>query len=743
MHPDNSASSQQTPTILGVLLLTLLFWEWLRPLPILTETDSITPFMLFFACILLINGLRTPRWAKLPLGVLFLALLIHSYFFTTSFFSLDWLHVIWKQVIHSMILLFEWDFDHHSSVIKTISFMLVIWIAASYLYSSVIRRGNGISFLITTVVLLAVLDTFSPYQSAMPIVRTLIFGFGLLTLIHISKVMREIRGGERGESSAFPYGWVVISFVAVAVLSYTAYLIPKAGPSWPDPVRFLQGYHQSLQSGEGVGIQRVGYSSTDERLGGPFVQDEQIVFLAETEQQHYWRGESKDTYTGKGWIQSEQDELLLIADEQGVFSLEFQLYEGVNVEKIQTYVHYVNKYSHAFIPGDPAQIEFFPNSEHSKVQLESGLVQAWRDDGPIALDGYNISSYHPTFSTKALLEADLTSANSPIPLQLRNRYTQLPDSLPERVIKLAQEVVEGAETDYEKVKRVERFFRNNGYEYDTENVAYPSEDQDYVDQFLFETMIGYCDNFSTAMVVMLRAVNIPARWVKGFTFGEIIESEDDQQLIQTRVRNRNAHSWVEVYFPKIGWVPFEPTISFGNPYTFERDDLVSDTDQENTPNLDHLEHEMDDSFIDLEEFLFEHDEYWSGGDEPTSSPWMKVVVALGLLMLSVLGFIIIFRRQLILAWALVKYKETNIHNLIVIYEWLIQYFGRFVRKRKPYETLREYVLTLEETAQSEEWVDFTRYYEELRYHDQAKKRNVERAHGIWKRLMKKLQSQRR
>src|SRR5699024_5636170 len=98
-------------------------------------------------------------------------------------------------------------------------------------------------------------------------------------------------------------------------------------------------------------------------------------------------------------------------------------------------------------------------------------------------------------------------------------------------------------------------------------IPYPEAEQDYVDQFLFDTQLGYCDNYSTSMVVMLRTLNIPARWVKGFTGGQQIDdtlaNANDSHHVYT-ITNANAHSWVEVYFPNIGWVPFEPTQGFSN-----------------------------------------------------------------------------------------------------------------------------------------------------------------------------------
>ena len=121
---------------------------------------------------------------------------------------------------------------------------------------------------------------------------------------------------------------------------------------------------------------------------------------------------------------------------------------------------------------------------------------------------------------------------------------------------LAVNVTKKAGNAYDKARAIETYFQSSGYTYTTKDVAIPDDDEDYVDQFLFETKFGYCDNFSTAMVVMLRALDIPARWVKGFVTGDAIDSTTYE------ITNNEAHSWVEVYLVGIGWVPFEPTIGF-------------------------------------------------------------------------------------------------------------------------------------------------------------------------------------
>src|SRR5204862_7001496 len=78
--------------------------------------------------------------------------------------------------------------------------------------------------------------------------------------------------------------------------------------------------------------------------------------------------------------------------------------------------------------------------------------------------------------------------------------------------------------------------------------------RDWVDYMLFESRDGYCDYYASAMAVMLRAVNIPARVVSGFAPGDRDAAQD---LVV--VKESHAHSWTEAYFPHYGWINFEPS----------------------------------------------------------------------------------------------------------------------------------------------------------------------------------------
>jgi transglutaminase-like putative cysteine protease len=127
----------------------------------------------------------------------------------------------------------------------------------------------------------------------------------------------------------------------------------------------------------------------------------------------------------------------------------------------------------------------------------------------------------------------------------------LQDSPYERLYQLATSIAATARSPFDYVQKVlERV--QQGAEYDESPPAsrYP------LASFLFDTKAGYCQQFSGTMALMLRMGGVPARVASGFSPGSF--NRDRKEYI---VRDTDAHSWVEAYFPKIGWVTFDPTPS--------------------------------------------------------------------------------------------------------------------------------------------------------------------------------------
>lgn len=153
-------------------------------------------------------------------------------------------------------------------------------------------------------------------------------------------------------------------------------------------------------------------------------------------------------------------------------------------------------------------------------------------------------------------DAMLRTAPAQLP-KWTNRYTQLPDGITQRTADLAQQLAKGTTNEYDYAAAVEKYLRDN-YAYQ-EKVSLPPLDRDVTDYFLFQSKQGYGEYFSTAMLVLLRLNGVPAREVVGYLPGALAT---DGRLVSLE---NQAHAWVEVYFPRYGWITFDPTPRPGVP----------------------------------------------------------------------------------------------------------------------------------------------------------------------------------
>ena len=156
-----------------------------------------------------------------------------------------------------------------------------------------------------------------------------------------------------------------------------------------------------------------------------------------------------------------------------------------------------------------------------------------------------------------------------------NLYIGVPNA---RILELTRRIVnEGeARNPYDRAKAIERWLRQNiAY---NESISAPPPNVDAVEWVLFDVREGYCTYFATSMILMLRHLGIPARLAAGFSQGEY-----DAGSGAYIVREREAHTWVEVYFPGYGWIEFEPT-SAQAPIHREGDELAQEEEEPLNPN---------------------------------------------------------------------------------------------------------------------------------------------------------------
>ena len=151
----------------------------------------------------------------------------------------------------------------------------------------------------------------------------------------------------------------------------------------------------------------------------------------------------------------------------------------------------------------------------------------------------------------------LRNTQGPDPLRIANYYYFMYPNELGRIRQLARRLTEPHVSRYDKVSAIVSHLQNN-FKYTTAvgdlYDEYKDSNYDPNEVFLFMIKAGHCEFFASAMTLMCQSVGIPARLVSGFASPEYNESGD-----YFLVRGSDAHAWVEVYFPNVGFVAFDPT----------------------------------------------------------------------------------------------------------------------------------------------------------------------------------------
>jgi protein-glutamine gamma-glutamyltransferase len=163
-----------------------------------------------------------------------------------------------------------------------------------------------------------------------------------------------------------------------------------------------------------------------------------------------------------------------------------------------------------------------------------------------------ISRYEATSNIATALPDELRMAGRNYPTAIGKSYLHFPELDP-RVPQLAAQISGSAKNNYDKAAAVEHYLRTRfGYTLELPQTS----PKDPIANFLFDRKQGHCEYFASSMAVMLRTLGIPARVVTGF------RSDEFNDLTESYViRAKDAHAWVEAYFPGYGWQTFDPTPS--------------------------------------------------------------------------------------------------------------------------------------------------------------------------------------
>jgi transglutaminase-like putative cysteine protease len=281
----------------------------------------------------------------------------------------------------------------------------------------------------------------------------------------------------------------------------------------------------------------------------------QVRYTVEADESQYWQTASYDRYTGDGWVRT---------GDSDPYSGRLRAPPGASRELTQT----VTVESSVTVMPAAWKPVSVSDSVASRVQVtQQGFLSPAVTLRPG--EQYTVESRVPRYTTE-----QLRRAGTDYPEEIRTQYLQLPEDTSTRVRERAAEIAGGQDSPYDKAVAIETWLEENK----RYSLTVERPEGDITESFLFEMDAGYCTYYATAMVTLLRAQGVPARFAVGYTPGQQV---DDDEYV---VRGLDSHAWVEVYFPDVGWVRFDPTPA-GPRETAERTRLT-DARQNGEENVD-------------------------------------------------------------------------------------------------------------------------------------------------------------
>lgn len=252
----------------------------------------------------------------------------------------------------------------------------------------------------------------------------------------------------------------------------------------------------------------------------------------------YWRGVALDTFDNQSWSKSNPrgSEPYMKGDRE-LIQVDFAT--GRDNLAVQTI--YLE-------PLDTPVLFGLPRI----VAVQTHLPVVYKDhDGSISSSRTSERISYRVLSDRAVPPVEKLRADNQPYSAAATDYLALPADFDPKIADLAATVTAGKKTRYDKARAVESYLQTN-FGYTLEQKA---GGQQPLSDFLFNVKQGHCEYFATAMATMLRTQGIATRVVNGFHQGDY----NDTAGVYV-VRQKNAHSWVEVYFPhENAWIKFDPT----------------------------------------------------------------------------------------------------------------------------------------------------------------------------------------
>jgi len=358
-----------------------------------------------------------------------------------------------------------------------------------------------------------------------------------LTFIHLSGHTRNIPHINRHAMRWAFYGLACTGIFALAL----APVVQNIGG------RYLMEQVMGIRlNAPGIASSQTPQTSVQEVGLGPVFLDDRPILKVRMDRRVFMRQETLDSYTGTGW----ESRSIYSRDhpvENGRLSLE-GLWSKPTMppaEIVEQDIEILNDW-HRNLHYGAEPFEIYIDRPTLSLNWISGTISVERDIGPGTR--YSVRSLVIPNTPEALRQA-----SSDFPWRVQLYYTTIPQKMRSvRLQRLVYELTYDKENLYERVMALKRYIAAQ-CAYNLKAEAFP-RNQDVVDYFIFEGREGYCDAFATALAVMCRYAEIPARVARGF-----LPRVTDAQTHEWILRDADRHLWTEVFFPGIGWVAFDAT----------------------------------------------------------------------------------------------------------------------------------------------------------------------------------------
>jgi transglutaminase-like putative cysteine protease len=462
--------------------------------------------------------------------------------------------------------------EHSLPLAILVAMVMGAWVLTAWTAYWVVRRGNVALGLAPMAVVMALEVIDDPNQHGLTILVLAWLVVAGLILMRSTVARLTGRWGSAG-GPELPARVGVQGSRTLLLLIVVAFVLPPL-TTVDLSTRYFSGNSQAgdgrgllARPGQGGGpsFVQTGYS---ERVvpGGTIVRTLTQVMEVTTDFSRpvYWRGINLYAVSNGAW---EVGESATIATDVGANQL-----TATDPYLSRRIVHATVKVLGAaqntiFWPGDPIRASIATQVRGEQVNPGAGVLPVGSVDGAYARTAVALNNtYTVDASVSVATEAQLRTAGTnypPIVTRLTNRRnlggTQAID---DRIKSLAEQVTAGLPTVYDKVKAIQDYLRTN-YRYQLA-VSPPPRLGDPDAYFLFTSRVGYCEYFASSMGEMVRSLGIPVRLADGYGPGIAEQPGTGERPpaggnVRDLVRAADAHTWVEVFFPTYGWVPFEPT----------------------------------------------------------------------------------------------------------------------------------------------------------------------------------------